>query len=229
MPTENFLNYTETDPNNVITVSATRVSWNDITKNQDAYGYKDKGVGFFSGDYKHKFIMKHAVDTCESTSKVAVWALTNDIDDLTGIGNASKSYEAIYLYRTGATYRIYLQICEAGTLYSANYTGLSINTEYYITAERDYGGGVNSKGRLTIYICTGGYHGEGGTDVSTLVVDHSANWTQSNGQWQYVFAVNTYNTNQTEKRDDYIENLDLGLGYRPLVGATLADRQGGLI
>jgi hypothetical protein len=195
----------------------------------DAYVYKDKGAGFFSGDYKHKFVIKNATDTCENFSKVAVWALTNDIDDLTGIGNASKSYEAIYLYRFSAQYRIYLQICEAGTLYSVICMLLSVNTEYYITVERDYDGGINSKGRLTVYICTGGYHDEGGTDVFTLMVDYSASWTQSNGQWQYVFAVNTYNTNQTEKRDDYIENLDLGLGYRPLVGATLADRQGGLI
>ena len=45
----------------------------------------------------------------------------------------------------------------------------------------------------------------------------------------YISAVNTYNTGDAYKRDDYVENLDLGLGYRPLVGASLAERNGGLI
>jgi hypothetical protein len=196
----------------------------------DAYVYKDKGVGFFSGDYKHKFVIKNATDTNETNSRVAVWALTNDIDDLTGIANASKSYEAIRLYKTTtALYRIALEICEGGAFIINNYVYLSANTEYYLTVEKNYDGGINGTGRLTVYICTGGYYGEGGTDVVTLIADHSVGWTPANGQWQYVFAVNTYNTGNAYKRDDYVENLDLGLGYRPLVGASLAERNGGLI
>ena len=48
------------------------------------------------------------------------------------------------------------------------------NTQYYMTLKRIRIGGVNGQGRYTLKICTGGYFGQGGTLVDTLLLDVAA-------------------------------------------------------
>ena len=50
---QNFTTFTEVDPNTRISKTATRVTWTDITKPEDAYVYKDMTADYFDGDFTH--------------------------------------------------------------------------------------------------------------------------------------------------------------------------------
>ena len=207
MAIENFTTYTEVDPNSKITVTSSKVSWDDLSRNEQAYVYKAMGYQFFDKDFTHKFKVQFSDYKNGYTLRVTHWALSENVDDERGW--YENSYNAVNLFVYNYDWRIYLRIYDLGSPTSDTWTGAQESTTYYITITRDRDGGTNNSGRYTAYICTNGYYGEGGNLEETLQVD--SQHTQPI-DWHYIFACNTYNDGNPQSCDGFTEDLDLGLG-----------------
>lgn len=102
--TEDFSTYTEVDPNSHITVVSAQVAVDDLGRDEDAYIYKDFGIGYFDGfriDYairvRSVWALAHYV--------ICFIGLANDVDDFanfdgiyTAVWNADASGPKTYDY-----------------------------------------------------------------------------------------------------------------------------------
>jgi len=52
---QDLTSYTEVDPNSRIAVTANRVTATNLTRNEDAYVYKDMGIDYFAGSFRIDF------------------------------------------------------------------------------------------------------------------------------------------------------------------------------
>ncbi len=211
MAIENFTTYTEVDPNGKITVTSSKVSWDNLSRNEEAYVYKSMGSEFFDKDFTHKFKVYFGYYGGGYTCRAAHWAVADVLDDESGwsLGGAN----AVSLFQYNYDYRIYLKIYDSGSGTQDSWTGAEPLITYYITITRDRDGGVNNSGRYTAYICTGGYYGEGGNLEDMLQVDSQA---EAPADYHYIFACNTYNDGNPMYIDGFTEDLDLGLaGFNP--------------
>ena len=83
MVLENFTTYTEVEPDNILTVIASRVTCVNLDRDIDAYVWDDKGAGHF-GDFEHLFTVFTDASECTSSSLSHAWMLGNTVND----GNA---------------------------------------------------------------------------------------------------------------------------------------------
>ena len=83
MAVENFTTFIETDPNSRIAVTSSKVTWTSLSRNEDAYVYKDKGEDYFDGDFSHLITVKMTAGVKDG--RVYLWGLTNEIDDMKAI------------------------------------------------------------------------------------------------------------------------------------------------
>jgi hypothetical protein len=120
-PNEDLLNdYTKVDPNNRFTLSGagnTRVDVSGLTRDEDAYFWRSHGAGFWSDDFEIIYTVK--MDASGIPSIISPIAITNDLDDILGLINASKSFLFVSYLRSGGGVYIH-QVVESdgGTLYS---------------------------------------------------------------------------------------------------------------
>ncbi len=213
MAIEDFTTYTEVDPNSKITVASSKVSWDDLSRNEEAYVYKEMGYHFFDSDSTHKFKMQFGDYGNGYSCFAAHWALSEHIDDICGL--QTSGYSGVVLFEYNYDYRIYLRIIDQGSPTTDTWSGAEKDTLYYVTITRDKDGGANNSGRYTAYICTGGYYGEGGNLEDTLQVDSQLG---APVDWTYIYACNTYNDGSSMTVDGWTEDLDLGLagaGFNP--------------
>lgn len=77
---EDFTTYTEIDPNSHITVTTTKVEWSGLDRNEEAYVYKDFGVGFF-GDFEHDVEIEESTGSTNGAIS-GFWIISNVIDDM---------------------------------------------------------------------------------------------------------------------------------------------------
>ena len=201
MAIENFGSYTEVDPNSKITVGTRRAAWTDLNRNEDAYVYKDKGAAFFDGDFIHYLTIRFSAT--EISAEGGIWALTNDLDDLRGLGTNSK--DALYLHFVNPSspdeLRINGQELDGGTAYGgASYYVVSLDTTYYLKMVRDES--VGTYGTLYSYV----YSDDART---TLLATLSVALHTSKKDFRYVHAVQTWNAGTAHKSSGYSENLEL--------------------
>ncbi|KKN78432.1 hypothetical protein LCGC14_0349640 [marine sediment metagenome] len=138
MAVQDFTTYTEVDPNSRIAVSASRVTWTGITANEDAYVYRDFGVKHFAGN----FVSYLTINTTASaqTSEMFPWAMTNSLDDIKGIADASGNLLCVRLTNPSSPdeLRIVIQEYYGGTqAESAAFYTLTRGTNYYLKIRRD--------------------------------------------------------------------------------------------
>jgi len=184
---ENFLLYTEVDPTAALTVDVFTVSgW--IDTNIEAYLYRDKGIGHFSGDFKHSVdIETKRVDT---GAKTTLWAVSNVINNsFYWLSNLSEALLVYLIDGTGLSIK-----SAANGASSSSYT-LTIDTMYYLDIER-----VGTTTTLSIY---------GSADrvipLSTLSVTEDSALA-----YRYVFPVCSYNSGATGNDTSIVVyNLDL--------------------
>ena len=202
MAEEDFGTHTEIDPNSRITKTTRRITFTALTNNEDAYVYLDKGTNFFDGDFAGEFIFFISVITVNQPV-IAPLALTNSVDDLTGIDTANGSYLALYiLYATGDIPRIGLKEVDSGTAYfDVTAIDFVLSTIYYGRTWRDEGVGTYGTMYLAIYSDAARSVQVGSTDSLAL---HT-----SKKDFQYIFGINTYNTTSSDTITGYIENLEL--------------------
>ncbi len=209
MALEDFTTYNnDTDPNSRIAETTRRITATAIQRNEDAYTYLDKGAAFFDGDFVHNLTVRITDGTQDG--RAYVWALTNTVDDMKGIDDASGSYLGVFLYQgPGPIYQIYSEESDSGTIQQRNYD-ISLNTTYYLSIERDES--VGAQGTLYVYI----FSDEART---TLLSTLTRALNTSKKDFQYIFAMNTWNSGTTQAISCYGENLELTGAILPIVTA----------
>lgn len=197
MAIENLLDYTEEDPNSRITVTSARSSWAGLTRNEDAYVYKDKDAGHFSGDFEH--LLDVRITSSEALANVVAWSLTNIVDDLKGIKDANGDALGISLQTNGGgAHSILLMELVGGTFYTDAYA-VSLNTTYYLKIKRDES--IGDYGRLYCYI----YSDSDRTNLlDTLQLD-----LHEKEDFRYIFITQTSNAYWDYAQTAWAENLDL--------------------
>ncbi len=149
---EDFTTYTEVDPNGRITVTAARVTWASLSRNEDAYVYYDKGAGYYSGDFTMYFTHRTTAETASGTRTVGCWAVTNTVDDLAAIVAANGDYLAIRCGKTlGGAYTLRMTECDGGAEYTGGDVTISLNTDYYLKVKRDEAVGTYGTIYMEIY------------------------------------------------------------------------------
>lgn len=192
MTVEDFTTYTEVDPNNHISKTAYHVDFQPY-RNEDAYLYKDKGASYFM-EFTH--YLEITVVSGQNYFQGHPWALTNEVDDINGLKTAGKTFIDIQIYKSTESNqaRIYIDKCDAGVYTSSSYYLLTYGTKYYLKI-------VRTGTSLTLYI----YSDFARSNLlSTLTLTTDIGWS-----FRYVFAANTWNSNNTYYGDIDIDNLDV--------------------
>lgn len=199
MAIEDFTTYTEF-PAERFTIDANTVSWVDLGRDEDAYVYYDKGVNHFDGDFEHKFEIQ--ISAHDNYMLGYYWGLTNAVDDVKGLVDASADLLVLGLYGNDTPEdHLFIVIYENGAVADDDiWTGAALETTYYIRMKR-----TDATNTLVAYIATTNYDDEGGDLVATLTAVGS-----EQNDFRYVFGVNSYN-NETVNQvcNGFIENLDL--------------------
>lgn len=199
MTYENFLDYTEEDPNNHIAYTAYHID-STVKRNEDAYLYDDKGVDHFT-DFTHTIDVKG--QDPYASAWCAFWVLSNGVDDITGLRNADITHIALNFYEmlAGQDRQIHLSEQHSGFLGTLYSVSLTPNTWYYLKIVK-----LGTSLKIGIYSTSALRDVGDGTDGD---IDNLS-WTlQANHNFRYVFAVNTHNDGKTFASDIDIENLDL--------------------
>lgn len=194
MALEDFTTYSETDPETRIAFTANHID-STISKNADAYLYKDKGVGHFT-DFEHLITVQgNDGAPCDNNAIDYIWAVTNDIADWKGLVDNNKHAIAVNLYDFYDTPGLIgLRECHNGSVYADNYTSPASNTPYYLTIEKS-----GTTFTCKIY-----------SDASrTTLVDTLTLTLQANNSWRYIFAVMSYNVANIDQCNDDVDDLDL--------------------
>ncbi len=207
---EDFTTYTEQDTNSHIVKTSTKVTFTNLTRNEDAYVYIDKGEDTFAGNFTHLLTVKlTAIDT---NGRAFVWGLTNIVDDMQGIDDASGYYFGIMVLNAGGQNWIYQNYCFGGTLQQDDFA-MTLNTPYYLKIVRDESIGVH--GRLNTYIYS--------DEARTTLLDTLQHDLGEKTDFRYIFVANTLNTSTGETASGYCENLTLEDASAPTVTTQAVD------
>ena len=171
--------YLEEDPNGTIQLSACRVDFTNLARDESAYVYRDMGVNHFDGDFIHRF-------TCEITSVTgvsslaSVWAVSNQIDNFT----AQTDMIGLRFYENAGT-PVFQLIEEDGgsSQLSANSSTISLGTQYWIETQR-----VDSTDTVTAKIYTDS------SFTTQLGSTLTLNLTGTAVDFRYFYAAGSYNT-----------------------------------
>lgn len=215
---ENFISYSETDPNSRITRTTRRVTWTDLTRNEDAYVYSDKGADYFSGNFIHYLTIQATgyVGTSGTVNLGAYWSIANLVDDWGGIDTANG--DGLFLFArvntsNGDQY-IQLQELDGGTFYaSASAYEITVNTNYYLKIVRDENAGTYG----TIYCYT-----YSDPARATLVNTQSVTLHTPKKDYQYIYAFQSANASDaTRAHSGFTNNLELFGASDPSVLPTV--------
>ena len=204
MAIEDFTTYTETDPNSRIAVTASRVTWAALTRDEDAYVYADKGASYFAGNFEIQFTFRIISGSSIGTLACTIWALTNLLDDRVGISTANGDFLSLYTNDIKAANRyIRLEECDGGTAhYSSTSSQLTLDTDYYITIIRNEL--VGTYGTLYCYI----YTDIGRTTLHGSVLSVALN--SSKKDFRYLFALLSSDTNEASVTSSgYTEAIEI--------------------
>jgi len=198
MAKENFTTYEETDPNTRITKTTDRVSYVNLSRAEDAYVYKDKGVDHFDGDFEHLITIYNDASTYKSV--VAIWALANLVDDFAGISAANGDELAVVQQVYENSVRINFREYIEGAFYNTTWTGANLDTPYYLRIKRDEA--VGTYGTLYCYI----YSDAARTNLlATLTLT-----LHGKKDFRYIYVCQTGNDALSDRyQTGYCENLYL--------------------
>lgn len=201
MATEDFTTYTEVDPGSQVAITSTRITFTDLAQNLDTYVYKDKGVNFFSGDLEHFLVVK---GTVVSGGQDYVWALTNVINDWTGIADANESALGIEIFDQSGNINFIIRELDSGTEYNSGALALTSGTVYYLKVVRDEA--VGTYGTIYLYV----YSDSARTN---LLGSKSITLHTSKKDYRYLFGTLINNRGTDSRISGYVENLAVSLTY----------------
>ena len=179
------ISWIELDPNSSIDVTDNTLTITDITKNEEAYIYKDYGANYFNGDFEHQFEI-NVPGSGVGAPTVGVWGMGNSINDFRGRDDSSDgiSIQAKGLNETD--YDLSMSLEFQGT--SNSVQPLLYNTTYYCTVTRDHDGGVNNTGEYVLTV----YSDSSRTNVVSNIVTIDA-YAGQQKEFQYLYACGAYN------------------------------------
>ena len=190
---EDFTTYTEVDPNSHIAKTANHIDFQDY-RNEDegAYLYKDKGADHFT-NFTHLLDFKPVLDY--TTHLGSIWVLANDIDDVYGLRTGGKTAITVYIYNHGGSNYLGLQEEYAGSPYSSSEYAVTTGTWYYLKI-------VKAGTQLTLYVYSDAAR-------TNLLVTLGPLTLHGNWSFRYIYAADSWNTNNAIYGEEYIDNLDL--------------------
>lgn len=206
MANEDFTTYTKVDPDGKLTVTSAKVAATALPQNGtgQSYVYKDKGVGFFTGNFSHNFEIQATAHS--GNSYYSYWGVSNQIADRAATTNG---YDVLILF-DGANYQIYFEEINSGSFYQATYQ-ISGSTSYYCTFRRNTAVGANGTIYLDIYSDSGRT-----TLLTTLTLTlHAAT------NWRYIYGVQSNDNGNATTMTGFTQNLNLS----PSAQYTLACAQ----
>ena len=213
MASENFLTFIESDTPARLSRTSSRVTWTDMLSGDDNIHVSlDKGVDFFDGSFVHTLTIEQTASE-KAVAYSGFWALTNDLDDLKGLRDASK--DALYIQASHPNSpdrsRLHLVEIDGGSAFgdgSGGYSPLGNGidgTTLYLTITRDET--VGSFGEIKMQAYTD-------AERTTLVNTQSFNLHTSKKDFRYVMVGvsedSTFGTGADAKKSSgYSENLNL--------------------
>lgn len=209
-PTEDFSTYTEVDEGGDITKTSDRITFTLSETREDTFHvHYDKGAGHFDGNFEH--LGRIELTVFNDFACITTWALSNAVGDLKDLRDATEDYLCFFVYRDGASYRLYLEESDGGAEYSDLYANFPLSTVYYLELERDES--IGTFGTTYAYICTGDYWDDGGTQVDTLSVALHT----SKKDFRYIYGLTGYDdgVGAGKTATGYIEFLDLQEIFTP--------------
>jgi hypothetical protein len=199
MAFENFLSYIEVDPNNHLSRTAPRVTFTGLIRNEDAYVYKDKGVGHF-GDFTHLFhlLISNIANLGTGLKTLGTpWCLANNVGDqqLTDTTNGLLIYIESWGGDAAHFALILTQKAGGATVDFDRSVNLNVGTIYYVKVSR-------AANAASCEIRTGSH---AGPLVDTL------NITCNVTTYRYIYGTQsaTRAGDPNWSRTGYVENLDL--------------------
>ena len=189
-----FRTFTETDPNGHISiVSAREIDVSGLTRNEDAYVYKDYGTDHFKDSFTHYVDAKPITDS--GTGGVGVfYELANIIDDDDYITNNAPLIHLWFNPTTTPDYYIQLKTRDGGgTISSDAYKNYTAGQIYYFTIKRS-----SSQVVVDIY----------SDSARTNLVD-TLTAPMDTTSFRYLYAVNSYNSGNDYAIDYDVYNIDL--------------------
>jgi hypothetical protein len=196
---ENFLEYTETDPNGRYTVTANKIDVSGLTRDEDAYVYKDYGAGYFSGTVSTHYFECYIDSSSTNSGQAITWMLANTIEDSGDIVTGSHPAIYAFLQTSGGTPYIVLGESSGGSQYS-DADAISFDTQYWATAVRDKSAG--SFGTVYLYVYSD-------SDRSVLEVSLSVALHETTN-YRYIYGANSNDQNQAAQTfTGWMQNLDI--------------------
>jgi hypothetical protein len=181
---EDFTTYTEQDPSGYISVTANTIAITDCPTRSapDTYIYRDLNPNPISGDFIIDFEYYHPSGGYWYI--YPVWcALTNDIDDIKGLYDGSKSFLYIATYINSAARNLFLAEGYNGIGYTTTPFSASV-LKYYVTLSRLCNVGTNGTVYMDVY----------SDQQRTIKVNHQELALHANLSYRYLFGFNMYNT-----------------------------------
>ena len=144
---EDYTTFSGPDPNTRFNITSLKIDVTGLSRNEDAYKYKDFGVDYFDGDLEHDVDVY--VDSASSSfGRIAVWNLANVIEDSYTQEQEDRDYLRIAL-ESGNHLRIWEG--SGGSRYWTGTYELTEDTPYYLRIKRDESIGTYGTVYLDIY------------------------------------------------------------------------------
>jgi hypothetical protein len=198
---EDFLAYAEVDPNGHITASTASINFDGLTRNEEAYVYRDFGAGYFNGDFHHELTIRIDLSPGSDFNSVAyVWGLGNAIGSFVGANH--NEWLAVQIFNgTGSStaFQIGIQELSGGTMTAQqNLPGVPQGT-YYLSIYRDESEGAHGTLHLDIYT----------DEARTNLYNSLSIALTANTDFRYLYVLNSNNTGYTYQISGYVEHLKL--------------------
>lgn len=147
---QDFTSYTEVDviANALQDIAATSFSISSVDVNETVYLYKDFVAGYFSSNFTHQF--KINISEVNTVLAGFVWGMSNSVGILNVNPVGAPDFFGVYVEWNAASLGIGVIKSESGVSSSDSLTGLSLDTDYYITVTRNESEG--GFGKLYCYI-----------------------------------------------------------------------------
>jgi hypothetical protein len=193
---QDLTTFTEVDPNSSISVTSSRATVSNLSRNESAYLYKDFGSGYFSSDLSVNFDV-----VVSAGSNGGLWTMIGFSNTL---GSNNLWADAIYAnyFSTGNVLRA-IEI-NSSSFFTDTYP-ISLGTTYYCRLVRDESIGAN--GTLYVYVATSSANRNSGTWIDTMSVA-----LKDKEDFRYFYATASFNTTSpTALVSGYVENIEIKL------------------
>lgn len=187
------------DPNGRFEITPSTITATGLTRNEDAFIYKDFGTDYFDGDFVHW--LKTSASGGASSSRIPVWALTNEIDTPYGLQNNYADCLYINWYNSSGNWILQIYEMVNGGILADSSSNLSADTDYWLEIRRDESVGTYGTIYCDIYnnIDRTATH-----KVDTITIT----LTESN-DFRYLFGLSAFNAGDDYPADVTVSDLAL--------------------